>query len=61
MRIDRTVLLRVLCAVAVAAVMLPLGNAVFPFVDSALDGTQFHVIEALISAAGGYGLYAMIG
>jgi hypothetical protein len=44
--INRAIVIRLLCVALVAAVMLPLGNAVFPYVSHALDGTQFQALEA---------------
>ena len=61
MNIDRALLIRLLCVGLVAAVMLPLGDAVFPYVSGALDGTQFQALEAIISATLGFGIHALIG
>jgi hypothetical protein len=61
MNIDRALLMRLLCVGLVAAAMLPLGNAVFPYVSGALDGTQFQALEAVISATLGFGIHALIG
>lgn len=58
--IDRAFLMRLLCVGLVAAVMLPLGSVVFPYVSHALDGMQFQALEAVVSAALGYGIYALI-
>lgn len=58
--IDRAFLMRLLCVGMVAAVMLPLGSVVFPYVSHALDGMQFQALEAVVSAALGYGIYALI-
>ncbi len=41
--------------------MIPLGNAVFPYVSGALDGTQFQALEAVLSATLGFGIHALIG
>jgi hypothetical protein len=41
--------------------MIPVGNVVFPFVSSQLDGTQFQALEALFSAAVGFGLSSLVG
>jgi hypothetical protein len=45
----------------VAAVMMPLGHTLYPYVSTALSGTQFHVIEAVLSASAGFGIYAIFG
>jgi len=58
--LDRTLLIRLLCVGLVAAVMLPLGNELFPYVSHMLDGTQFQTLEAVISATLGYGIYSLI-
>lgn len=57
---DRYLVVRLLCVALVAAVMLPLGGVLFPYVSSALDGTQFQALEAVVSAALGYGLSALL-
>jgi len=59
--IDQGVLARILCVALVATVMLPVGRMLFPFVSGELSGTQFHAIEALISATAGFGIYAIFG
>lgn len=61
MNVDRPLLMRLLCVALVAAVMLPLGNVVFPYVSGELDGTQFQAIEAVLSATLGFGIHALIG
>ena len=59
--IDQSVIARILCAALVAALLMPLGYALFPYVSGELSGTQFHAIEALISATAGFGIYAIFG
>ena len=59
--IDRVLLVRLTCVALVAAVMLPLGSAVFPYVSHALDGTSFQALEAVISATVGFGISSLIG
>lgn len=61
MIVDRTLLMRILCVGLVAGIMLPVGTVLFPYVSHQLDGTQFQALEAVFSAAAGYGLYALIG
>ena len=58
---NRTLLVRLLCVALVAAIMLPLGSAVFPYVSHALDGTQFQALEAVISATLGFGISSLLG
>jgi len=59
--IDQGVIARILCAALVAAVLMPLGHALFPYVSGELSGTQFHAIEAVISATAGFGIYDIFG
>jgi hypothetical protein len=58
--INRAIVIRLLCVALVAALMLPLGSAVFPYVSHALDGTQFQALEAVLSATLGFGIYSLI-
>lgn len=57
---DRRLLIRLLCVGLIAAVMLPLGGVLFPYVSHQLDGTQFQALEAVLSATLGFGLSALI-
>ncbi len=59
--IDRTIIMKLLCVALVAAFMLPVGTFVFPFLSSALSGTQFQALEAVVSASLGFGIFAMFG
>ena len=59
--IDQGVIAKILCVALVATVMLPVGRMLFPFVSGELSGTQFHAIEAVISATAGFGIYAIFG
>jgi len=59
--IDRGLVSRLLCVAAVAAIMLPAGHVLFPYVSDMMSGTQFQAIEAVISATAGFGLSAIIG
>ncbi len=58
---DRALIVRLICVGLVAAVMLPFGHVLFPYVSHLLSGMQFHAIEAVISAAVGFGLSAIVG
>jgi len=51
---------KVLCVALVAAIMLPVGRMIFPFIDSAVTGLQFGAIQAVLSATIGFGLHAAI-
>ena len=59
--IDRPLIIKLLCVALVAAVMLPVGHMMFPYVSYVLSGMQFQAIEALISATAGFGLSAIVG
>ena len=59
--IDRGLVSRLLCVAAIAAIMLPAGHVLFPYVSNVMSGTQFQAIEAVISATAGFGLSAIIG
>ncbi len=43
----------------VAAVMLPAGGVLFPYVSHMLIGIQFQAIEAVLSATLGFGISAI--
>jgi hypothetical protein len=59
--IDRVLMVRLLCVALVAAVMLPLGSTLFPYVSHQLDGTSFQALEAVISATLGFGISSLLG
>ena len=59
--LDRTMLTRLLWVALVAAVMLPLGRLLFPYVSHELTGIQFQAIEAVVSATVGFGLSSILG
>ena len=59
--LDRAMLTRLLCVAFVAALMLPLGRLLFPFVSPELTGIQFQAIEAVVSATLGFGISSMLG
>jgi hypothetical protein len=61
MMLDRAMLMRLLCVVLVAALMLPLGGALFPYVSQELTGIQFQEIEAVVSATLGFGISSILG
>jgi hypothetical protein len=45
----------------VAAIMLPIGHVLFPYVSDQLSGIQFKAIEAVVSATVGFGIYSVFG
>ncbi|HZP71623.1 MAG TPA: hypothetical protein VFB29_16935 [Pseudolabrys sp.] len=59
--LDRTTITRLLCVALVAAIMLPLGRMLFPYVSHELTGIQFQAIEAVLSATIGFGLSSILG
>ena len=61
MMLDRAMLTRLLCVAFVAALMLPLGRLLFPFVSHELTGIQFQAIEAVVSATLGFGISSILG
>lgn len=58
---DRAMLTRLLCVALVAALMLPLGRLLFPYVSQELTGIQFQAIEAVVSATLGFGISSILG
>lgn len=59
--IDRPLVIKLLCVGLVAAVMLPLGQELFPYVSPELSRMQFHALEAVVSATLGLGLSGVFG
>jgi hypothetical protein len=59
MTFDQALITRVLCVIMVAAVMLPAGGMLFPYVSHILSGIQFQAIEAVLSATLGFGISAI--
>lgn len=58
---DETLMIKLLCVAFVAAVMLPFGGLLFPYVSHQLSGMQFQAIEAVVSAALGFGISSVLG
>jgi hypothetical protein len=52
---------KLLCVAFVAAVMVPLGGLLFPYVSHQLSGMQFQAIEAVVSATLGFGISSVLG
>jgi hypothetical protein len=61
MMIDRPFIAKLLCIAVVAAIMLPIGGMLFPYVSAELSQIQFQAIEAVISATVGFGIYGILG
>ena len=53
-------LTRVLCVALVAALMMPIGRALFPYVGHEIGALPFDAIEAVVTATLGYGVYAAL-
>jgi hypothetical protein len=59
--IDQALIVKLLCVALVAAIMLPVGGLLFPYVSGDLSGMQFQAIEAVVSATLGFGISAILG
>ena len=59
--LDKALLTRLLCVAFVAALMLPVGRLLFPYVSHELTGIQFQAIEAVVSATLGFGIPSILG
>ena len=53
-------LIRALCVALIAALMLPIGRALFPYVAQEIGALPFDTIEAVVTATLGYGVYAAL-
>jgi hypothetical protein len=51
-------LTRLMCVALVAAVMMPLGRDLYPYIADAIGSLQFDAFEAVFSATLGFALYA---
>jgi hypothetical protein len=60
MQIDQALITRLLCVIMVAAVMLPAGGMLFPYVSHMVSGIQFQAIEAVVSATLGFVISAAV-
>lgn len=58
---DKSVVTKLLCVALVAAIVLPVGRLLFPYVSHELTGIQFQAIEAVLSASLGFGIYSIFG
>lgn len=59
--IDRALIMKLMCVALVAAVMLPAGTYLFPYISGKLSGTQFQALEAVVSTSLGFGIFALFG
>ena len=61
MMIDRPFIAKLLCIALVAAIMLPVGGVVFPYVSTELSRMEFQALEAVVSTTVGFGIYGIFG
>lgn len=59
--IDRALIMKLMCVALVAAIMLPAGSMLFPYVSGELSRIQFQTLEAVVSITVGFGLFALLG
>ena len=53
-------LIRVMCVALVAVLMMPIGRAVFPYIEPHTGELPFDAIEAVLSTTLGFGIYAAL-
>jgi hypothetical protein len=58
---DKPDVTKLLCVALVAAIVLPVGRLLFPYVSHEMTGMQFQAIEAVLSATVGFGIYSIFG
>jgi hypothetical protein len=49
---------KLMCVALVAAVMMPLGRDLYPYIEGAIGSLQFDALEAVLSATLGFVIYA---
>lgn len=49
---------KLLCVALVAAVMMPVGRELYPYLEDAIGNLQFDAFEAVFSATAGFAIYA---
>jgi hypothetical protein len=54
------IIMRVLCVALIAALMMPLGRMLFPYIQGSIGGLPFETMEAVVSATLGFSLYAVM-
>jgi hypothetical protein len=60
MKIERPLVAKLVCVALVAAIMLPLGRLIFPYVSAELSQIQFQALEAIVGATVGIGLSGIL-
>ncbi len=58
---DREMMVKLLCVALVAAVVLPAGRELYPYLSGDVTSLQFNAIEAVVSATVGFGISAIFG
>ena len=58
---DRKLIVKLLCVALVAAVMMPAGHVLFPYLSDVVSSTQFHALEAIVSTTVRLGISAILG
>jgi len=51
---------KLLCVALVAAVMMPLGQEVYPYLEDMIGSLPFDAAEAVLSASMGFALHAVM-
>lgn len=59
--IERPLFTKLLCVAIVAAIMMPVGHILFPYLDGQMTGMQFRALEAVVSTTVGFGIFALFG
>jgi hypothetical protein len=49
-----------MCVALVAALMVPIGRALFPFIGPEIGALPFDTIEAVVTATVGFGVYSAL-
>lgn len=52
--------IRLMCVALIAALMMPMGEFIYPFLRGAMSSWEFSTFEAAFSATAGFLLYATV-
>jgi hypothetical protein len=58
--VSRTLIRKLLCVGVVAAVMLPAGSMIFPYLSEVMSRLEFQAIEAVLGATLGLGISGLL-
>ena len=58
---DREMMVKFLCVALVAAVVLPAGRALYPYLSGDVTNLEFNAIQAVVSATIGFGISTIFG